>query len=120
MPNALITGITGQDGSCLAELLLQRGYEGQGITRRASTFNTGRIDHLYVGQHIDRVSFFPQYGDISDSTNLIKPLYRLKPDEVYHLAAQSHLRVSFDIPEYTGDVSGLGGAGLEAHPMNQS
>ena len=108
MKKALITGITGQDGSYLAELLLQKGYEVHGIIRRASTFNTGRIDHLYADPHINGVSFFLHYGDISDSTNLIKLLYRLKPDEVYHLAAQSHVRVSFDIPEYTGDVSGLG------------
>ncbi|HEY6192880.1 MAG TPA: GDP-mannose 4,6-dehydratase [Bacteroidota bacterium] len=108
MKKAIITGITGQDGSYLAELLLQKGYEVHGIIRRASTFNTGRIDHLYADPHINGVSFFLHYGDISDSTNLIKLLYRLKPDEVYHLAAQSHVRVSFDIPEYTGDVSGLG------------
>jgi GDPmannose 4,6-dehydratase len=105
---ALITGITGQDGSYLAELLLAKGYEVHGIIRRASTFNTSRIDHLYTDPHINGVRFFLHYGDISDSTNLIKLLYRLKPDEIYHLAAQSHVRVSFDIPEYTGDVSGLG------------
>ncbi len=108
MPKALITGITGQDGSYLAELLLSKGYEVHGIIRRASTFNTGRINHLYTDPHVNGVKFFLHYGDISDSTNLIKLLYNLKPDEVYHLAAQSHVRVSFDIPEYTGDVSGLG------------
>jgi GDPmannose 4,6-dehydratase len=108
MKKALITGITGQDGSYLAELLLGKGYEVHGIIRRASTFNTGRIDHLYADPHINGVSFFLHYGDISDSTNLIRLLYRLKPDEVYHLAAQSHVRVSFDIPEYTGDISALG------------
>src|SRR5258706_896980 len=107
MKKALITGITGQDGSYLAELLLGKGYEVHGIIRRASTFNTGRIDHLYADPHINGVSFFLHYGDISDSTNLIKLLYRTKPDEVYHLAAQSHVRVSFDIPEYTADVTGL-------------
>jgi len=104
---ALITGITGQDGSYLAELLLDKGYEVHGVIRRASTFNTGRIDHLYTDPHINGVRLFLHYGDISDSTNLIKLLYRIQPEEVYHLAAQSHVRVSFDIPEYTGDVSGL-------------
>lgn len=108
MKKALITGITGQDGSYLAELLLAKGYEVHGIVRRASTFNTARIDHLYQDPHINGVRMFLHYGDISDSTNLIRLLYRLQPDEVYHLAAQSHVRVSFDIPEYTGDVTGLG------------
>ena len=108
MKKALITGITGQDGSYLAELLLEKGYEVHGIIRRASTFNTGRIDHLYTDPHVNGVKFFLHYGDISDSTNLIKLLSTLKPDEVYHLAAQSHVRVSFDIPEYTGDVTGIG------------
>jgi GDPmannose 4,6-dehydratase len=105
---ALITGITGQDGSYLAELLISKGYEVHGIIRRASTFNTGRIDHLYQDPHINGVKLFLHYGDIADSTNLIKLLYRIHPDEIYHLAAQSHVRVSFDIPEYTGDVTGLG------------
>jgi GDPmannose 4,6-dehydratase len=105
---ALITGITGQDGSYLAEFLLSKDYEVHGIIRRASTFNTGRIDHLYQDPHINGVKLFLHYGDIADSTNLIKLLYRLQPDEVYHLAAQSHVRVSFDIPEYTGDVTALG------------
>lgn len=108
MKKALITGITGQDGSYLAELLLAKGYEVHGIIRRASTFNTGRIDHLYTDPHINGVRLFLHYGDIADSTNLIKLLYRIQPDEIYHLAAQSHVRVSFDIPEYTGDVTGLG------------
>ncbi|HEV7891456.1 MAG TPA: GDP-mannose 4,6-dehydratase [Pyrinomonadaceae bacterium] len=107
MKKALITGITGQDGSYLAELLLAKGYEVHGIIRRASTFNTGRIDHLYTDPHVNGVHLFLHYGDIADSTNLIKLLYRIQPDEVYHLAAQSHVRVSFDIPEYTGDVTGL-------------
>lgn len=107
MKTALITGITGQDGSYLAELLLAKGYEVHGIIRRASTFNTGRIDHLYRDPHINGVRLFLHYGDIADSTNLIKLLYRIQPDEVYHLAAQSHVRVSFDIPEYTGDVTAL-------------
>jgi len=105
---ALITGITGQDGSYLAELLLAKGYEVHGIIRRASTFNTGRIDHLYQDPHVNGVKLFLHYGDIADSTSLIKLLYRVQPDEIYHLGAQSHVRVSFDIPEYTGDVTGLG------------
>jgi GDPmannose 4,6-dehydratase len=105
---ALITGITGQDGSYLAELLLAKSYEVHGIIRRASTFNTERIDHLYQDPHINDVQLFLHYSDIADSTSLIKLLYRIQPDEIYHLAAQSHVRVSFDIPEYTGDVTGLG------------
>ena len=108
MKKALITGITGQDGSYLAELLLAKGYEVHGIIRRASTFNTERIDHLYQDPHINDVQLFLHYSDIADSTSLIKLLYRIQPDEIYHLAAQSHVRVSFDIPEYTGDVTGLG------------
>jgi GDPmannose 4,6-dehydratase len=107
MKKALITGITGQDGSYLAELLLAKGYEVHGIIRRASTFNTDRIDHLYQDPHINDIRLFLHYGDIADSTNLIKLLYRIQPEEIYHLAAQSHVRVSFDIPEYTGDVTGL-------------
>ena len=107
MKKALITGITGQDGSYLAELLLDKGYEVHGIIRRASSFNTGRINHLYKDPHINGVRLFLHYGDIADSTNLIKLLNRIQPEEVYHLAAQSHVRVSFDIPEYTGDVTGL-------------
>ena len=108
MKKALITGITGQDGSYLAELLLSKDYEVHGVIRRASTFNTEGIDHLYQDPHINGVRLFLYYGDIADSTNLIKLLYRIQPDEIYHLAAQSHVRVSFDIPEYTGDVTGLG------------
>lgn len=107
MKKALITGITGQDGSYLAELLLEKGYEVHGIIRRASSFNTSRIDHLYTDPHINGVRLFLHYGDIADSTNLIKLLYRIQPEEVYHLAAQSHVRVSFDIPEYTADVTAL-------------
>jgi GDPmannose 4,6-dehydratase len=105
---ALITGITGQDGSYLAEFLLSKGYEVHGLIRRASTFNTGRIDHLYQDPHVHGVRLFLHFGDLADSTSLIKLLYQLQPDEVYHLAAQSHVRVSFDIPEYTGDVTGVG------------
>jgi len=108
MKKALITGITGQDGSYLTEFLLAKDYVVHGIIRRASTFNTERIDHLYQDPHINGVRLFLHYGDIADSTNLIKLLYRIQPDEIYHLAAQSHVRVSFDIPEYTGDVTGLG------------
>jgi GDPmannose 4,6-dehydratase len=108
MKRALITGITGQDGSYLAELLLEKGYEVHGIIRRASTFNTSRIDHLYADPHVNDVRLFLHYGDLSDSVNLVKLLYELKPDEIYHLAAQSHVRVSFDIPEYTSDVTGVG------------
>src|SRR5438093_956814 len=108
MKRTLITGITGQDGSYLAELLLSKGYEVHGIVRRASTFNTGRIDHLYQDPHVHGVRLFLHYGDLSDSVNLVKLLYELKPDEIYHLGAQSHVRVSFDIPEYTADITGVG------------
>jgi GDPmannose 4,6-dehydratase len=108
MKTALITGITGQDGSYLADLLLQKEYEVHGIIRRSSTFNTSRIDHLYQDPHIMGTRLHLHYGDLADSVQLVKLLYELKPDEVYHLGAQSHVRVSFDIPEYTGDVTGLG------------
>ncbi len=108
MKKALITGITGQDGSYLAELLLAKGYEVHGLIRRSSSFNTGRIDGLYEDPHVNGVHFFLHYGDMTDSTSLIKLLYRVRPDEVYHLASQSHVRVSFDTPEYTGDVTGMG------------
>ena len=108
MKKALITGITGQDGSYLADLLLAKGYEVHGIIRRASTFNTSRIDHLYQDPHINEVRLHLHYGDLADSVNLVKLIYDLQPDEVYHLGAQSHVRVSFDIPEYTGDVTALG------------
>jgi GDPmannose 4,6-dehydratase len=108
MKKALITGITGQDGSYLAELLLAKGYEVHGIIRRASTFNTSRIDHLYSDPHVNGVRLFLHYGDLADSVQMVKLLYELQPDEIYNLGAQSHVRVSFDIPEYTGDVDGLG------------
>jgi GDPmannose 4,6-dehydratase len=108
MKKALITGITGQDGSYLADLLLAKGYEVHGIIRRASTFNTDRIDHLYQDPHVNGVKLFLHYGDLADSVSLMKLIYNLKPDEIYHLGAQSHVRVSFDIPEYTADVTGLG------------
>src|ERR1700751_2881253 len=104
MKKALITGITGQDGSYLADLLLEKGYEVHGIIRRASTFNTSRIDHLYADPHINGVRMFLHYGDLSGSVNLVKPLLDLKPNEIYHPGAQSHGRVSFAIPEYTSDV----------------
>ncbi|MEI6338572.1 MAG: GDP-mannose 4,6-dehydratase [Verrucomicrobiota bacterium] len=108
MKKALITGITGQDGSYLADLLVAKGYEVHGIIRRASTFNTARIDHLYQDPHVNGVKLFLHYGDLSDSVSLTKMLYELQPDEVYNLGAQSHVRVSFDIPEYTSDVTGVG------------
>ena len=108
MKKALITGITGQDGSYLADLLVAKGYEVHGIIRRASTFNTARIDHLYQDPHVNGVRLFLHYGDLSDAVNLTKLLYELQPDEVYNLGAQSHVRVSFDIPEYTADVTGVG------------
>jgi GDPmannose 4,6-dehydratase len=108
MKKALITGITGQDGSYLADLLIAKGYEVHGIIRRASTFNTARIDHLYQDPHVNGVRLFLHFGDLSDSVSLTKLLYELQPDEVYNLGAQSHVRVSFDIPEYTADVTGVG------------
>ncbi len=108
MKKALITGITGQDGSYLAELLLSKGYEVHGIIRRASTFNTGRINHIYVDPHFKKARLFLHYGDISDAEQINNVIFNLKPDEIYHLAAQSHVRVSFDIPEYTGDITALG------------
>lgn len=108
MKKALITGITGQDGSYLAELLLEKGYEVHGIIRRSSSFNTDRIDHLYKDPHYRDTRLFLHYGDLSDSSGLNRVLRKVRPQEIYHLGAQSHVRVSFDIPEYTGDVTGLG------------
>jgi GDPmannose 4,6-dehydratase len=107
-PVALITGITGQDGSYLAELLLEKGYEVHGIKRRASQFNTDRIDHLYEDPHEEDVQLFLHYGDLTDSSNLIRIVQETQPDEIYNLAAQSHVQVSFDSPEYTADVDALG------------
>jgi GDPmannose 4,6-dehydratase len=107
-PRALITGISGQDGSYLAELLLAKGYEVHGIVRRSSSFNTDRVDHLYRDPHESDVRLFTHYGDLSDPVALTRLLYKLQPDEIYHLGAQSHVRVSFDIPEYTLDISGIG------------
>ena len=108
MKKAFITGITGQDGSYLAELLLAKGYEVHGLIRRASTFNTSRIDHLYADPHTHGVRLFLHYGDLTDGSAMARLLARVQPDEIYNLAAQSHVRVSFDVPEYTGDVVGLG------------
>jgi GDPmannose 4,6-dehydratase len=108
MKKAFITGITGQDGSYLAEFLLSKGYEVHGVIRRASTFNTVRIDHIYVDPHEPYARLFLHYGDLSDSEQISNIIYNIKPDEVYHLGAQSHVRVSFDIPEYTGNVTALG------------
>jgi GDPmannose 4,6-dehydratase len=105
---AFITGITGQDGSYLAELLLEKGYEVHGLIRRSSTFNTDRIEHIYRDRHEKGTKLFLHYGDLSDATNLNRLLRNIKPEEIYHLGAQSHVRVSFDIPEYTGDVTGIG------------
>ena len=108
MKKALITGITGQDGSYLAELLLKKGYEVHGIIRRSSSFNTDRIDHLYSDPHVNGKHMFLHYGDLSDASNTARLLEKIKPDEIYNLAAQSHVRVSFDIPEYTADVVAVG------------
>jgi GDPmannose 4,6-dehydratase len=108
LKRALITGITGQDGSYLAELLLSKGYEVHGLIRRASTFNTGRIDHIYSDPHVHGTRLFLHYGDLADAGQLTHIIYNVKPDEVYNLAAQSHVRVSFDMPEYTGDITALG------------
>lgn len=105
---ALITGITGQDGSYLAEYLLEKGYEVHGIKRRSSTFNTGRIDHIYKDPRVTDKDFFIHYGDITDSTNVISLIQKIQPDEIYNLAAQSHVHVSFQIPEYTANVDALG------------
>jgi len=108
MKKALITGITGQDGSYLAELLLSKGYEVHGIIRRASTFNTSRIDKIYVDPHVSNVRLFLDYGDLADAEQISNIIYNIKPDEVYNLGAQSHVKVSFDVPEYTGNVVALG------------
>jgi GDPmannose 4,6-dehydratase len=112
MKKALITGVTGQDGSYLAELLLSKGYEVHGIIRRASTFNTGRINHVYLDPHDPKARLFLHFGDLSDAEQINNLIYNIKPDEIYHLGAQSHVRVSFDIPEYTGNVTALGAVRL--------
>lgn len=108
MKKALITGITGQDGSYLAELLLEKGYEVHGLVRRSSSFNTERIDHILKDIHDNEARVFLHFGDLSDASNISRLLEKIQPDEIYHLGAQSHVRVSFDMPEYTGDVTGLG------------
>src|SRR3989338_10841800 len=108
MKQALITGITGQDGSYLAEFLLFRGYEVHGIIRRASTFNTSRINHIYQDPHDPKARLFLHYGDLADSEQIANIVYNIRPNEIYHLGAQTHVRVSFDIPEYTGNVTALG------------
>ena len=108
MKKALITGITGQDGAYLAELLLSKGYEVHGIKRRSSLINTQRIDHLYADLHEDDVHFKLHYGDLSDSTNIIRIIQEVQPDEIYNLGAMSHVKVSFDEPEYTAQVDGIG------------
>jgi len=108
MKKALITGITGQDGAYLAEFLLHKGYEVHGIKRRASSFNTGRIDHIYRDFHEENVRLFLHYGDLTDATNLIRIIQEIQPDEIYNLGAQSHVKVSFETPEYTANVDGLG------------
>ena len=105
---ALITGVTGQDGSFLAEFLLSKGYEVHGLIRRASTFNTGRLDSIYTDPHEHSVSLLLHYGDVTDGTGLRRIIEKVRPDEIYHLAAQSHVRVSFDQPEYTADVVATG------------
>ncbi len=105
---ALITGITGQDGSYLAELLLEKGYEVHGIKRRASSFNTQRVDHIYQDPHVNNRNFVLHYGDLTDSSNLTRIIQEVQPDEVYNLGAQSHVAVSFESPEYTADVDAMG------------
>jgi GDPmannose 4,6-dehydratase len=110
MKRAFITGITGQDGSYLAELLLAKGYEVHGLIRRASTFNPDRIDHIYQDHHLPHVRLYLHYGDLSVSGQTADLIHNIKPDEIYHLGAQNHVRVGFDMPEYTGDVTGLGTA----------
>src|SRR4030067_774775 len=108
LKKAFVTGVTGQDGSFLTEFLLSKDYEVHGIIRRASTFNTGRIEHIYVDPHEPNARLSLHYGDLSDSEQISNILYKVKPNEVYHLGAQSHVKVSFNMPEYTGNVTALG------------
>ncbi len=108
MKKALITGVTGQDGSYLAEFLLQKGYEVHGIKRRSSSFNTSRIDHIYKDPHIENSKFILHYGDLTDSTNLIRIIQQVRPNEIYNLGAQSHVAVSFETPEYTANSDAIG------------
>jgi GDPmannose 4,6-dehydratase len=105
---ALITGVTGQDGAYLAQLLLSKGYEVHGVKRRSSSFNTGRIEDIYQDPHVENARFHLHYGDLTDSTNLIRIMQETQPDEVYNLAAQSHVQVSFETPEYTANADGIG------------
>src|SRR5262245_21609314 len=108
MKRALITGVTGQDGSYLAELLIEKGYEVHGVIRRSSSFNTARIDHIYVDPHDPTARLFLHYGDLNDASSLQTIVAAIAPDEIYNLGAQSHVRVSFDVPEYTGEITALG------------
>ena len=108
MKTALITGVTGQDGSYLAEFLLEKGYVVHGIKRRASSFNTDRVDHIYQDPHIGNTRFKLHYGDLSDTSNLVRIIQQTQPDEIYNLGAQSHVAVSFESPEYTADIDGIG------------
>jgi len=108
MKKALITGITGQDGAYLSEFLLKKGYEVHGIKRRSSSFNTQRIDHLYQDPHVENKNFILHYGDLTDTSNLVRIIQSIKPDEIYNLGAQSHVQVSFEVPEYTADTDGIG------------
>src|SRR5690606_36797615 len=112
MKKALITGITGQDGSYLTEFLLSKGYEVHGLIRRSSSFNTGRIDHIYIDPHEENAKLYLHYADLGDSSRLTSLVYDIKPDEIYNLAAQSHVKVSFDMPEYSTNVTGLGSVRL--------
>ena len=116
MKKALITGITGQDGSYLAELLLEKGYEVHGIKRRASSLNTARIDHIYEDPHVENSRFHLHYGDLTDTSNLTRIISEVEPDEVYNLGAQSHVAVSFESPEYTADVDAIGTCLLYTSP----
>ena len=119
MKKALITGVTGQDGAYLAEFLLKKGYTVHGLKRRSSLFNTDRIDHLYKDPHVDERKFILHYGDLTDSTNLIRIIQEVQPDEIYNLAAQSHVKVSFETPEYTASADGIGALRLlEALRLN--
>src|SRR6056297_3907617 len=108
MKKALITGVTGQDGAYLSEFLLKKGYEVHGLKRRSSLFNTDRIDHLYQDPHVEHRNFILHYGDMTDSTNLIRLVQQIQPDEIYNLAAMSHVHVSFEVPEYTANADGVG------------
>jgi GDPmannose 4,6-dehydratase len=112
MKKAWITGVTGQDGSYLAELLLEKGYEVHGLIRWASIVNTGRVEHLYTDPHVEGTKFFLHYGDLTDGSRLVTLLDKIRPNEVYHLVAQSHVRVTFDEPEFTGDTTGIGTTGI--------